>query len=241
MAADKEPLLTRLRKEGPKELVLESFRLAWAALFAPWLAPFWLAAVAIVTASWVWVSRLDPLVIWVCVLLSLGAGMWLLNQFRAAMTPATAETASAPSQDEPALKKTILTPDMPIGAALQYLNEESSWGHGKGYDIAIGALEAAAQRGSLVAWGRQCVNWKSDGLGNTPADDFPLDFDPNEVRIDAHDWACIHFWQPSVLQPNPQPNRPHMAIPNPHYIAQSYGYIRVNKEQLRKLYPSMFS
>ena len=36
---------------------------------------------------------LDPLVIWVCILLSLGSGLWLLNQLRAAI--ASCESAKA--------------------------------------------------------------------------------------------------------------------------------------------------
>lgn len=246
MATEKEPFLTRIRKEGARELFAEALRWIWHAIFSPWIAPLWLLAVAMVTASRVWVSQLDPLVIWVGVLLSFGAGLWLLNQFRLAIAPHNPReplrTQPSAGQLAPHPRPPKPTPDMALGAAVRYLSDESSWGHGKDLSVIVGAIEAAIQRGALRTWGRQCVNLEIDKETHLPPEGcLALDFDPNEVGIDSHEWAYMRVWQPTVLTPAPSPQNPNMTLPKPGFTVQCYGYIRVNKEQLQKLYPSMFA
>jgi hypothetical protein len=84
MAADKgkEPLLSRLRKEGPKEMLLEFGRMALQSIASPWLTPIWVGIVAIVSGGWAWVSGLDPFVKWVAFLLAIGAALWIANLVR---------------------------------------------------------------------------------------------------------------------------------------------------------------
>src|SRR5689334_7181847 len=83
MATDKEPLLTRLKKEGPKEVILETLRLAWQYVASPSIAPVWIGIVAVASGAWAWWSSLDPFVRWVFFLLGIGAALWIANQLKA--------------------------------------------------------------------------------------------------------------------------------------------------------------
>ena len=100
MAADKAPLLTRLRKEGVREVVVEFFRHGLSALFSPWLGLIWVGVIAVATGFWVWVSHLDPLSKWVLGILGIGAGLWIWNQARVALgARGSSRVAKAPPED----------------------------------------------------------------------------------------------------------------------------------------------
>jgi hypothetical protein len=233
-------------KRVQKELALEVFRALLAAVFSPYLTPVWLGVIGVVTAFWAFASRLDPLVIWVCVVLSLGGGMWLLNQLRAALHPqsgaATSLQALAVSAPHPLPSPQKIAPDITLGSAVTYIKEQSQWGHTKHDTLIVAALDAACQRGALRSWGRECINWESEESGLYPRADLRLEFDPNEIPIETHHWGYMRLWPGSVTTDNPHPEKPQMTVPRYPHAGETkrFGYIRLNRQQLEQLYPSMF-
>lgn len=138
-----------------------------------------------------------------------------------------------PIQAEQAAK--VYGPDMTIGQAAQYVFLETAWGQGKAQFDAIDALDVEIRHGALKTWGRKCINWPQD-------DEVSLVFSPNEVPIRTSEWVSMRLWPGSMLGPHPLLPRPHMTCPEgPDELFTCYGYIRVNREQVERAFPPLFS
>lgn len=135
-------------------------------------------------------------------------------------------------------------PNWTIGDAWFYLHEESRWGQDvQDQWTPFQLLDDAAKIGSIRTWGELCTNW--DGKDDLyPKNAKNLVFTENEKEIDQSNWQHMKLHVGSILLNRmPRQGMWHITVPgkinDQHF--HCYGKIRVNKEQVKKIWPPIFT
>lgn len=180
---------------------------------------------------------------WLPFAVMVALGFYLLTSSRLA-TSKSQTVAAPPVPSAPLVESSDPLAKMTIGAAIRYIQQESSWGHGKHENVVVQALDSALEGGTLTAWGRVCVNWRPTKTEQYPPACEHLVFAPDEQPIAQYEWISMKLWQGSMSHPNPTPHKPHMSVPRREGsagLSPPKGYIRLGKRDVERMFPLLFS
>lgn len=168
--------------------------------------------------------------VWPLVLMALGAGaffggaIWLYAVTQGIPTPTTRTYAEADRIE--------------AGQAVRYLIDDSRWGRDRGDELAMLALEDAARRGSIKAWGQACLNYSLIAENSDLYGPDGYEFTGNTIEIPQEDWERMSFVFRSLKKPRADWIIRHMTAPHDG-DQPCYGYIQLDAVTLKEIWPPL--